>query len=223
MAPQLLGTVRDSRAQQVRRWIRDGVWATLDPPLRNLPNDAEKPKPEINADANDDVVREVYGRLSAELETEAERRRAVETKLLSIGSVAPIAITIMVAAASFLSSGRLRDVVPASVFVILFMAFYVALQFLRAMTAAICGLSRRSYAVPNISEIMPAGTEGLSEYLRNASNDLARRIEQHRDTTNEIVSQLAIAHKSIRNAVTALVVELLILFGLIVCESLTLP
>ena len=129
----------------------------------------------------------------------------------------------MVAAASFLSSGRLRDVVPASVFVILFMAFYVALQFLRAMTAAICGLSRRSYAVPNISEIMPAGTEGLSEYLRNASNDLARRIEQHRDTTNEIVSQLAIAHKSIRNAVTALVVELLILFGLIVCESLTLP
>ena len=43
------------------------------------------------------------------------------------------------------------------------------------------------------------------------------------DTTNEKVSQLAIAHESIRNAVTALVVELFILSGLFVWESLTLP
>ena len=221
MAPQLLIAVPDSRAKQVGRWLRDRVWATLDPPSRNLPGDAAKPKPEINADAHDDVVREVYVRLSAELETEAERRRAVETKLLAIGSVAPIAVTIMVAAASFLSSGRPRDFVPVSVIVILVMAFYVALQFLRAMLAAICGLFRIGYAVPDISEIVSAGTEGLSGYLRNASNDLARRIEQHRETTHKKVSQLAIAHESILNAVTALLVELFILCGLIVWESLT--
>ena len=45
------------------------------------------------------------------------------------------------------------------------------LQFLRAMLAAICGLFRIGYAVPDISEIVSAGTEGLSGYLRNASND----------------------------------------------------
>ena len=221
MALQLLTAARDSRAKQVGYWIRDRFWATLDPPSRNSPGDAEKPKPEINADANDDVVREVYGRLSAELEIEAERRRAVETKLLSIGSVAPIAVTIMIAAASFLSSGRLPDFAPLSVVTISVMASYVALQFLRAMRAAICGLSRRGYAMPNISEIVPADTKELSGYLRNASTDLARRIEQHRETTNEIVSQLAVAHDSIRNAVTVLVVELFILSGLIVWESLT--
>ena len=215
MAPQLLAAVPASRARQVGRWFRDLVWATLDRPSRNLLRDAETPKPEINADAHDDVVPEVYGRLSAELETEAERRRAVETKLLAVGSVAPIAVTIMVAAASVLSSGRLPDFVPVSVFVILFVAFYVAMQFLRAMLAAICGLSRMAYYGPNISEIVRAGTKGRSEYLRNASNDLARRIEQHRETTNEKVSQLAVAHKAMRNAVTVLVAALLILAGLI--------
>ena len=133
------------------------------------------------------MVREVYGRLSAELEIEAERRRAVETKLLAVGSVAPIAVTIMVAAISFLSSGRLRDFVPESVVVVLVIAVYVALQFLRAMLAAIYGLSRMGYSGPQISEIVRAGTVEPSGYLRNASNDVARRIEQHRETTNEKV------------------------------------
>ena len=219
MAPQL-AAVRDSRAKQVGRWLRDRVYPTLDPPARNLLGDAEKPKREINADANDDVVREVYGHLSAELESETERRRAVETKLLAIGSVAPIAVTIMVAAASFLSSGRLRDLVPVSVIVISVMV-YVALQFLCAMRAAICGLSRKNYDVPHISDIVPNSTERLSWYLRNASNNMARRIEQHRETTNTKVSQLAVAHQAMRNAVTALVVALFIFLipvGLIVWE-----
>ena len=44
---------------------------------------------------------------------------------------------------------------------------------------------------------------------------------QHRETTNENVSQLALAHESIKNAVTAIVIALLLLFRLIVCKSLT--
>ena len=48
MAPQL-AAVRDSRAKQVGRWLRDRVYPTLDPPARNLLGDAEKPKREINA------------------------------------------------------------------------------------------------------------------------------------------------------------------------------
>ena len=220
MASELLASVV-SRTKQVSHWLRDLVWATLDPPPRNLLGDTDELRPEINADAHDDVVREVYGRLSAELEIEAERRRAVETKLLAVGSVAPIAVTIMVAAISFLSSGRLRDFVPESVLVVLIIAVYVALQFLRAMLAAICGLSRRGYSGPQISEIVRAGTVEPSGYLRNASNDVARRIEQHRETTNEKVSQLAVAHFAIRNAVVALVVELVIVAGLVWWESQT--
>ena len=218
MAPQLLAAVL--RPKQFLRCLLDLVWPTLDSPSRSLLG-ADEPRLEIKADAHDDVLREVYGRLSAELEVEAERRRAVETKLLAVGSVAPIAVTIIVAAVSFLSSGRLQDFVPASVVVILAMAVYVALQFLRAMLAAISGLSRKAYTGPTISEIVRAGTEGWSGYLRNASHDVARRIVQHREMTNDKVSQLALAHRAIKNAVVALVFDLLILAGLIWWESLS--
>ena len=220
MAPQPLAAAHDSRVKQVGRWLRDGVWATLDPPSMNLAGDAEQAKPEIYADADGDIVRTVYERLSAELEIEAERRRAVEIKLIATGSVAPIAVTIMVAVATFLSPGRLQASVPVGV-VITLVAFYAALQFLRATLAAINGLSRKSYTVPTVSAILSASPETLVEYLRNASNDHVRRLEQHRETTNERVSQLALAHKSIRNAMTALAISLLILSGLIVWKSLS--
>ena len=220
MAGQVAGS-QQSRWSVVGRWLRDRVWATLDPPVENSRCNAGELRQEVKEDASDEVVREVYRQLTVELEAEGERRRAVEAKLLAVGAVAPVAVTIMVAAASFLSSGRLGDFVPLSVVVIVVMAFYVALQFLRATQTAIEGLKRRAYSVPRISEIVPNGGEGVSGYLRRACNDLTGRIEQHRETTNEKVSELAVAHQSMRNAVTALVVELVVLAGLVVWESLT--
>ena len=224
---QLLTTTSDSRAKdvgnakRVARWIRDRFWATLDPPAEDLSGDPEQPRCEISPNTDYDVLREVYARLTAELENEGERRRAVESKLLSIASGAPIAVSIMVAAASFLSSGRLPDFASGSVIAISFVALYVALQFLRALLAATRGVTRRSYATTSVSEIMPADTEGRNAYLCNASQGLARRIVQHREATNGMVSQLAVAHESIKNAVFGLVVELFILSGVIVWESLT--
>ena len=221
MARQPLTVAGESHVQHVGRWLRDRVWPTLDPPSPNSALDNDHLGPETNPHANDEFVRAVYERLCAEMETEAERRRAVEAKLLAAGSVAPIAVSIIVAAASFLSSGRPSDFGLVGMIVTSFSVFYVALQFLRAMLAAISGLSRASYEVPTISAILSTDTDGLKGYLRDASHDLARRIKQHRKTTNGKVSQLAIAHESIRNAVTALVIMLFVLFGLFVCESLT--
>ena len=220
MALRFLAAIRESRLEQIRRWIRDRLWATLDAPSPRSAGCTETPRPEIDSDANEDVVRAVYARLCAEMEAEAERRRAVETKLLATGTVAPVAVTIMVAAASLLTSGRLRDFVPVSVIVILVAAFYVTLQFLRAMFASLSGLSRKGYDVPTMSAVLSTDTRELRLYLRDASYDLACRIEQHRETTNEKVSQLALAHVSTKNAVAALVIELLVLFGLIAWESL---
>ena len=63
--------------------------------------------------------------------------------------------------------------------------------------------------------ILPARTEEVVEYLCNASNDHMRRLEQHRETTNENVNQLALARTSNKDALAALVIALLILSGLI--------
>ena len=202
---QPLVAARDSRVKRVVCWLRDRVWPTLDPPSTNQ---AEQPSPTIKADADEHVMRAVYERLSAELEVEAERRRAVETKLVAAGSVASIAVTIMVAVAT--STGQLQEFVLESI-----VLTYAALQFLHATWTAVSGLSRKGYTIPTVSAILPASTEGLVEYLRNASNDHIRRLEQYRETTNENVSQLALAHTSIKNALAALVIALLISSGVI--------
>ena len=203
----------------VGRWLRDRVWVTLDPAVGSSRDDGDKP--EVDGYASDDVVREVYGRLGAELEMESERRRAVEAKLLAVGAVAPMAVTIMGAVVAFLSSGRVGNFVPESVVVISVISVYVALQFLRAMLAAVAGLTRRAYAGPRMSEIVPSGREGVGGYLRRTCNECMCRIEQHREATNEKVSQLAVAHEAMRNAVTALVVQLVVLVGIVVWESVT--
>ena len=215
--------VRGSRAKGCALTVCDWVWPTLRWPSGNLRGDCETLNPEIKVDATDDVVREVYARLSAELEDESERRRAVENKLLASGSVAPIAVTIMAAAVTFLSSGRLREFVPVSVIVVSVMASYVAVQFLCAMLAAIRGLSRMPYDVSSIPEIMSHGAEDLNGYLRQASSGLARRIAQHRKTTNMKVSHLAVAHQSMRNAVIGLVGGLVILVVVTVSEACGTP
>lgn len=214
---------RRSRAQRYVRQIRDSLWPRLDRTPGNTARERDKPKPEVNVYADIRLVREAYARLSVDLEAEAERRRAVENKLLAIGSVAPLAVTIVVAAVSFLSSGRLRDLVPASVIVVSVLAFYVASQFLCAMLAAIRGLSAKSYSVPSISEIMPDGADNLSVYLRKACNELARTIEQHRETTNANVSQLSVAHRAMRNAVSGLLVVLFVLVVVVVWQVRSVP
>ena len=75
--------------------------------------------------------------------------------------------------------------------------------------------------MPRMSEIVPNRGDGVGGYLRGICNEFMRRIEQHRETTNEKVSQLAVAHEAMRNAVTALVVQLVVLVGIVVWESVT--
>ena len=207
MAPKPLAATPDSRLKRSVLWLKDRLWATLDPLPPSLDRNADQPRLEINADAK--VLRAVYERLSAELEVEADRKRTVVSKLIAAGSVASIAVTIMVAVATSMPSGL--QVLMA----------YAAVQFLRATLAAINGLSRRSYIVPTRSDLLPDGTKGLVGYLRNACNDHVLRLEQHRETTNENVSQLALAHASINNALFALVFALVIPLGLRLIDLVT--
>src|SRR5437899_9563737 len=109
MARKRLARARSLTAQCICRWLRDRVWPTLDP----LPKDAgARPDPAtlpVAHEANEAVLGSMYERLCAELASEADRTRAVETKLAAVGAVMPVAVTILVAVATFLSSGHARD------------------------------------------------------------------------------------------------------------------
>jgi hypothetical protein len=142
-------------------------------------------------------------------------------KLVAVGSVTPVAVTIIVAVATFLASGHTADFTPLSVIVVAITACYAALQFLRAMLAAIRGLSPMAYSAPAVSAILANGNDGIAEYLRKAAHNLAGIIEQHRHTTNAKVDQLALAHVSIINAVVMLLIAIALLGLITVSESLS--
>ena len=207
--------------KRLYRSTRDFLWPMLDPPSRPFPSPSRKL--DLPASVGIEVLREVYGRLSAEFAVETDRMRAVENKLLAVGSVAPIAVTIIVAVVSVLFSGRLPDLSPASVTTLVVLAFYAALQFLRAMLAAILGLSAKSYNAPGMSDIAPDASHDVTSYLCKASNGLARRLDQHREVVNSNVSQLKLAHHALRNAVRALVFFVFILGALIICVAWECP
>ena len=60
----------------------------------------------------------------------------------------PVAVTLLLAVVTFLTSGRSGDFQPISIKILAFISSYAALQFLRAMIASVAGLSRRKYGPP---------------------------------------------------------------------------
>src|SRR5688500_11026594 len=99
---ELTAPRRDSRLRAVGFWLLDRIWPTLEPPVASPSRDDENALPEIDPSADETFLRQAYERLRDEMSAEADRRRAVEAKLVAVGAVAPIAVTIMAAMATFL-------------------------------------------------------------------------------------------------------------------------
>jgi hypothetical protein len=150
-----------------------------------------------------------------ELAAEVERLRIVESKLTTTASVATIPITLLLGVVTFLSSGRAQEFTPFSVIVLSGCAFYVAVQFLRAVLAAIRGLSRTNYPAPFATErVLPRAS--AEAYWRDACEALANNIHAYQERTNAKVDQLELAHTSIINAVVALIAAIGILAVVVV-------
>jgi hypothetical protein len=190
-------------------WIRDRLWPSLDGP---------EPKPEATSfafegDPCGEVLRAVYARLAEEMNAEADRRRAVEAKLASMASLAPLTLTITSGLATFLTSATRPQFVRGSVIPLVFVAAYVALQLLRATLAAVHGLRRMGYSAAAIDNLL-SSTGNEDAYLKARAMELASRIEQHRFTTSRRVEQLALAHEAVINAVFGLIAIVATLFVL---------
>jgi hypothetical protein len=155
-----------------------------------------------------------------ELAAEVDRLRVVESKLTTIASVATIPITLLLGVVTFLSTGRAREFTPLSVFAISTCAFYVAVQFLRALLAAIRGLSRTSYPAPFATMPIRPGASPEACW-RDACETLANNVHEYQERTNAKLDQLELAHTSIINAVVALIVAIGILAVVVVFGSVS--
>lgn len=197
------------RRTDVRERLLDWVWPTLfTPPKKDAAAAFEWP---FDKSADADTLEAAYSLLKDELKSEDDRAKIVESKLLSISSLIPIAMTVTVALVTFLTSGRVSEFTLFSILSVGAVGAYVALQFLRASLAAIRGLGRKSYEHMKVEEIAPEPGEKKEAYLQRICALMTRTITFNREVNNEKVGQLALGHEAMRNAVRGLLLLLLVI------------
>lgn len=185
------------------RFCRDCVWASLDPST-----DGARFERVIPEGLDIETVKALHEELSRELSDAIERKKAIDGKLSSIVSMAPIPVTILLAVMTFLTSGRVQTFTGPSIVILSLLAFIIALQFLRALVTAIQGISRMSYWHTRV--VLPTAGEPYRAYSEDSCASLLKGIESYEANTDEKVSQLALAHRSLKNAVGWLMLAILV-------------
>ena len=183
-------------------WFRDRAWPLLEPLTAGRTSTGIQwrtvPPPTL------DVLETAYGFLKDEFKMEFERVRLVDSKLQSISSLSPIAITVLVATVVFLTGGRVGEFTRGSVLIVECGGFYVALQLVRALLAATEGLGRTSYDLAALTDIPPTQGETKENYIRRVCEDLTDSLSKNREATNRKVDQLALGHEALKNAIFGL-------------------
>ena len=133
-----------------------------------------------------------------------ERLRAVESKLvamLTLTSILSAAVTAGFAAVSTLrpQAGSLR--IPLAIGVLL--ATYTIVNLLRSVWATVSGLMRRGFGEISYSDLAPRDKESELEYRTRVLNRHLNHAEWNDWVLDQKVSELAVAHVALRNALSA--------------------
>jgi hypothetical protein len=203
-------------------WLRDRIWPTLvvHPSAGNRAN----PEWPVSLRATDEEVLKIaYEALKEEMKSEDERIRIVETKLLNISSLAPIAMTVFIAMITFLTSGKVQTFTRTSIWVVVILGGYIALQFLLAVRSAIKGLARKPFYRLGLEDWFPKGKESRRDYLERVCKEITDAIANNRKGIDQKVSQLALSHESILNAVGGLLIMLFILLAIVATQPIPAP
>jgi hypothetical protein len=205
------------RPRKVLFRLVDLIWPTLEPlgeqrmmaPLRWLPIRRNSPE----------VIEAAFEILTAELKNQDEHIRRIESKLLGISSLAPLAATVLVALVGFLVSGRLQQVTEGTGLTVVIGACYVVLQMLRALSAAINGLRRRGFQVLSLEDVRPKPDQEKNDYLVLLCEELCATITNNREAINVKVDQLELGHTSLKNAVAGLLITMVTVLSITIVET----
>ena len=192
--------------------MMDCVWPMLEP------TDLIESKPVTTETGADDESRE----LSRLIDREHDRMRNIETKLQSFIPFASVSATLTVAIVTFATHQAtiaLR-VTTASIVVLVFIGSYTIAQFIRIVWAAVEGLSRRPYRQVSAGDVVHHQNESDQDYRARILNEQYQSLDQNIETTNERVSQFAIACRATKNALVGLL-ALLVTFGVVLIYNNT--
>jgi hypothetical protein len=133
-----------------------------------------------------------------------ERLRNVETKLLSLLALTSVLSAAVTASFAAVSTMKIQNDFPAvPVWITLVLVFYVAINLLRSLWATVSGLMRRGYQQLPYKDIIPKGKEDHINYKARILNQRLNHAKWNDWVLNQKVSEMAVAHVALRNALSA--------------------
>jgi len=150
------------------------------------------------------LLNEIENTVEKRIDQVDERIRTVETKLvalLTLTSVLSAAVTAGFATASTMQIQRGFPLIP--VWLTLALVFYIALMLLRSLWATVAGLMRRGYKQLTCEEIIPKDKENKIRYKTRLLNQKLNHVNWNDWVVNHKVSEMAVAHTALRNALVA--------------------
>ena len=186
----------------LKKWynkVPDWIW----PHLTGEPIPA--PSEQLSVEVDDVAVLEETGHIiDKRINQVDERLRNVETKLvalLTLTSVLSAAVTATFAVVSTINTLKVFPLVP--IWLILVLIFYIAINLLRSLWATVNGLMRRGYKQLHWKDMVPGKEESSKLYKVRILNQQLDHIKWNEWVLDQKVSQMAVAHEALRNALAA--------------------
>ena len=136
------------------------------------------------------------------LDDESQRQQSVEGRLTTIIGLSSIAGTIVF--------GTMLTNIPRTPSVLSWLMLlslgYLILQLVSAMHAGVRGLERRAYDTMPFTDLLPSGREASTHYYRREIQEFFAILAQNQDQNNAKVTQMAVAHRAMKNFIGGLVI-----------------
>ncbi|MGH9429269.1 MAG: hypothetical protein ACRD2L_23550, partial [Terriglobia bacterium] len=138
------------------------------------------------------------------LEWEKERRQSVEARLTTIMGLSSIAGTIVFGGILAQAAGALNVHKVWLRWAMVLGGLYLTMQLCNAIMAAVRGLSRKSYLTLTVADLLPSPGEDRFIYMRRRIAKYREEFADHRLKNDEKVTQMAVAHRAMKNFLVGL-------------------
>lgn len=130
-----------------------------------------------------------------------ERLRGVETKLVALLTLTFVLSAAVTASFAILSTTQMQNDFPVNpIWLIVFFVFYIVINLLRSLWCTVSGLTRRGYKQLKCEEILPKTDEDVINYKTRVINERLNFIKWNDWALDQKVSDMAVAHVALRNA-----------------------
>jgi hypothetical protein len=207
-----------TRSRRLGDFLVDLIWPRATGPS---PASSSEPAWPHSLAIKIETLESCHKALKEEHQAETDRIRTVETKLLGISGLAPLAMAVIVASFTVLTNRSLQAFTRVSVLWVGIVGGYICLELLRAILAALAGLKRRRFVAFTLKDLYPLPNESKAGYLTRNCSELAEVIRRNRAEIDAKVTWLDIGHTAIRNAVIGLLILVIVIFALAVSQART--